>query len=68
MIMIAITIQDDLYMPKRGIGLSEDWKPRLPDVQNTRRGKEGTSNALACQDGHLTQESGGKAMKVEDLF
>ena len=53
-------------MPKRGIGLSEDWKPRLPDVQNTRRGKEGTNNALACQDGHLTKESG-KTLKVEDF-
>ena len=52
-------------MPKRGIGLSEDWKPRLPDVQNTRRGAE-TSNALTCQDGHLTKESG-KTMKVDDF-
>ena len=43
-------------MPKRGIGLSEDWKPRLPDVQNTRRGT-GTSNTVTCQDGHLTKES-----------
>ena len=59
--------REDLYMPKRGIELSEDWKPRLPDVQNTRRGKEGgTSNALACQDGHLTKESG-KTLKVEDF-
>ena len=62
---MTATFQDDLYMPKRGIGLSEDWKPRLPDVQNTRRGAE-TSNALTCQDGHLTKESG-KTMKVDDF-
>ena len=23
----------DLYKPKRGVDLGEDWKPRLPDVQ-----------------------------------
>ena len=23
----------DLYNPKRGVDLGEDWKPRLPDMQ-----------------------------------
>ena len=25
--------REGLYEPKRGIGLSEDWKPRLPELQ-----------------------------------
>ena len=39
--------RDDLYIPKRGVSLGEDWKPRLPDIQSKR-------DAQACQDGHLT--------------
>jgi len=30
---IQMVPRDGLYMPKRGIDLGEDWKPRLPDIQ-----------------------------------
>jgi len=30
---IQMVPRKDLYIPKRGIDLGEDWKPRLPDIQ-----------------------------------
>jgi len=30
---IQMVPRNGLYMPKRGIDLGEDWKPRLPDIQ-----------------------------------
>jgi len=30
---IQMVPRKDLYKPKRGVDLGEDWKPRLPDVQ-----------------------------------
>jgi hypothetical protein len=35
----------DLYMPKRGVDLGEDWKPRLPELQ-LRKGTRFRSKAL----------------------
>ena len=43
--------RDDVYDPKRGVPLGDDWKPRLPELQK-RKG----SNIGACQDGHLTTD------------
>ena len=52
---IKMVPRSDLYEPKRGVALAEDWSPRLPEMQ-LRQGKSssGGSNALSCQDGHLT--------------
>ena len=48
---IKMVPRDDLYEPKRGIALGNDWKPRLPDIQVRKN-----VNVGACQDGHLTVE------------
>ena len=48
---IKMVERKDLYLPKRGIELGDDWKPRLPDLQVRKTGNMG-----ACQDGNLTQE------------
>ena len=42
--------REDLYQPKRGIALGDNWTPRLPDIQLRK-----TSNLGACQDGNLTK-------------
>jgi len=46
---IKMVDRNELYVPKRGVDLGEDWKPRLPDIQKRR-------DFGACQDGHLTVE------------
>jgi len=46
--------RDDLYLPKRGVQLSEDWKPRLPDLQLRKPDVKRTTDFGACQDGNLT--------------
>ena len=53
---IKMVPRDELYIPKRGVQLSEDWKPRLPDMQ-LRKSEENrpmSSDMLVCQDGNLT--------------
>ena len=49
---IKMVPRDDMYQPKRGVQLSEDWKPRLPDLQLRKGGN--TTDFGACQDGNLT--------------
>ncbi len=46
---IKMVPRTDVYEPKRGIALGDDWKPRL-DVQLRRV----TGDTGAAQDGHLT--------------
>jgi formate hydrogenlyase subunit 6/NADH:ubiquinone oxidoreductase subunit I len=53
---IKMIERDDLYMPKRGVDLSEDWAPRRPDLQ-VRDQVRATNNSLASTDGHLTKLS-----------
>lgn len=48
---IKMVPREDLYEPKRGVPLGEDWQPRLPDIQMRKM-----SNFGACQDGQLTVE------------
>lgn len=48
---IKMVPRQDEYEPRRGVGLSKDWAPRLPDIQLRK-----TRNHGACQDGHLTLE------------
>ena len=42
--------RDDMYVPKRGVELGQDWKPRLPQLQLRK-------DQLTCQDGHLTVDN-----------
>ena len=48
--------RDDLYTPKRGVQLSADWKPRLPDMQlrKPELDRPMSTDFGACQDGNLT--------------